>query len=81
MYRTQAQPPPGFAREAVPVDDKWLGIAHPLAASEGATNAFIYSTDLLGDVTLVNPGAGCLATGYAILSDYLARHRNAKRNA
>lgn len=52
-----------------------LPIAHPLAAVGGATNAITFSTDLLGDVTLVGPGAGRIETGYAILGDLLAIHR------
>lgn len=49
-----------------------LPIAHPLANIGGATNAITYSTDLLGDVTLVGPGAGRQETGYALLCDILA---------
>jgi homoserine dehydrogenase len=57
-----------------------LPLSHPLAAVSGATNAITYTTDLLGDVTLIGPGAGRLETGYAILSDLLAidRIRGAK---
>jgi homoserine dehydrogenase len=49
--------------------------AHPLASVRGATNAVTYTTELLGDVTLIGPGAGRLATGYAILCDLLAIDR------
>jgi homoserine dehydrogenase len=52
-----------------------LPLAHPLAAVSGATNAITYTTDLLGDVTLVGPGAGRIETGYALVSDLLAIHR------
>ena len=52
-----------------------LPLAHPLASVSGATNAITYSTDLLGDVTLVGPGAGRIETGYALISDLLAIHR------
>ena len=52
-----------------------LPLAHPLAAVSGATNAITYATDLLGDVTLVGPGAGRIETGYAVISDLLAIHR------
>ncbi len=45
----------------------------------GATNALTYTTDLLGEVTLVGPGAGRVETGYALLSDLLAIHRASKR--
>lgn len=49
--------------------------AHPLASVRGATNAITYTTKLLGDITLIGPGAGRLATGYAILCDLLAIDR------
>lgn len=52
-----------------------LMIEHPLAGVDGATNALMISTDLLGDVTIIGPGAGGVATGFAILSDLLALHR------
>src|SRR5437899_2690652 len=42
-----------------------IPLHHPLASVSGPTNAITYSTDLLGDVTLVGPGAGRLATGFA----------------
>ncbi len=47
-------------------------LTHPLAAIGGVTNALTVSTDSLGDVTIVGPGAGSRATGYALLSDLLA---------
>lgn len=47
-------------------------VPHPLAGVSGATNALTYTTDLLGDVTLIGPGAGGVATGFALLSDILA---------
>jgi homoserine dehydrogenase len=58
-----------------------LPINHPLASVSGATNAITFSTDLLGDVTLVGPGAGRIETGYAIVGDLLAIHRHVKRKA
>ena len=42
----------------------------------GATNALTFSTDLLGDVTIVGPGAGRIETGFSILTDLLKIHRN-----
>ncbi len=45
---------------------------HPLYGISGATNAVTYSTDLLGDVTLIGPGAGRMETGYAIIGDILS---------
>lgn len=66
---------------AASVQPTRLPIHHPLAAVSGATNAITFSTDLLGDVTLVGPGAGRIETGYAIIGDLLAIHRNVKRKA
>jgi homoserine dehydrogenase len=53
-----------------------LPLSHPLASVSGATNAVTFSTTLLGDVTLIGPGAGRLETGYAILGDLIAIHRS-----
>lgn len=53
-----------------------LPITHPLASVSGPTNAITFTTSLLGDVTLIGPGAGRLATGYAILCDLLAIARS-----
>jgi homoserine dehydrogenase len=49
--------------------------AHPLASVGGATNAITFTTDLLGEVTLIGPGAGRIETGYALIVDLLAIHR------
>jgi homoserine dehydrogenase len=43
----------------------------PLAGVSGATNAITFVTDLLGEVTLVGPGAGRRETGFALLADLL----------
>jgi homoserine dehydrogenase len=48
-----------------------IPLSNPLAGASGATNAITYTTDLLGDVTLVGPGAGRLQTGFGLLSDLL----------
>ena len=48
-----------------------LPLEHPLAQMNGTTNALTFSTDLLGEVTVSGPGAGGVATGYAILADLL----------
>ncbi|MDT8436175.1 MAG: homoserine dehydrogenase [Gemmatimonadota bacterium] len=50
-------------------------LAHPLAGVGGAVNAVTFETGLLGDVTLVGPGAGRLETGYSVLVDLLEIHR------
>lgn len=51
-----------------------LPVSHPLAGVGGATNAISYTTDLLGEVTLIGPGAGGVATGFAVVSDLLEMH-------
>ncbi len=52
-----------------------LDAAHPLYGVGGATNAITYSTDMLGDITLIGPGAGRIETGYAIIGDILSFSR------
>ncbi len=49
---------------------------HPLARVSGVTNAIVYSTNLLGDVTIQGPGAGRLQTGYAVIQDLLCIYRS-----
>jgi len=49
-----------------------LDAMHPLYGVSAATNAITYSTDLLGDITLIGPGAGRIETGYAIIGDILS---------
>ena len=44
---------------------------HPLAGVGDATNAMTITTDTLGDVTIVGPGAGRRETGFAILIDLI----------
>ncbi len=51
------------------VEPRLVESAHPLAAVGGPTNAITYETELLGEVTLVGPGAGRTETAYAVLSD------------
>ena len=38
-------------------------------------NAVTFDTQILGEVTLVGPGAGRLETGYSVLVDLLEIHR------
>jgi homoserine dehydrogenase len=49
-----------------------LPLSHPLAGVSGATNALTYTTGLLGEVTIIGPGAGGVATGSGLLADLLA---------
>ena len=55
-----------------------LPLSDPLAHISGATNGITYTTDLLGEVTLVGPGAGQMATAYGLLADLLAVDRAMK---
>ena len=48
-----------------------VDMTHPLAAVMGATNALTFTTDTLGDVTIVGPGAGKIETGFSLLVDLL----------
>jgi homoserine dehydrogenase len=52
-----------------------LSLEDPLAGISGVTNAIKFTTDTLGQVTMVGPGAGKKQTGFALLSDLLAIHR------
>jgi homoserine dehydrogenase len=56
------------------VAPEMIDLNHPLAGVMGATNALTFTTDLLGDVTIVGPGAGRWQTGFAILNDVLTIH-------
>jgi homoserine dehydrogenase len=60
------------------VNPEMIDLTHPLAGVMGATNALTFTTDLLGDVTIVGPGAGKKETGFAILTDLLRIHREGK---
>jgi homoserine dehydrogenase len=52
-----------------------LPLSHPLAGVMGPVNALTFTTDLLGDVSIVGPGAGRAETGFSILVDLLKIHR------
>ena len=56
-----------------------LPLSHPLASVDGATNAITYTTELLGDITLIGPGAGRVETGYSLIVDLLAIHRKLEK--
>ena len=49
-----------------------LPMDHPLANVMGPTNALTFTTDHLGEVTIIGPGAGKEETGYSLLVDLLA---------
>ena len=60
---------------AASVKPEMVSHEHPLSSIRGATNAITYSTELLGDITLVGPGAGRMETGFAVIEDILLIHR------
>ena len=52
-----------------------ISLDNPLASIMGPTNALTFRTKYVGDVTIVGPGAGKLATGFSILTDLLEINR------
>jgi homoserine dehydrogenase len=48
-----------------------VDMGHPLAGVMGATNAVTVTTDTLGDITIVGPGAGRRETGFSLLIDLI----------
>lgn len=46
-----------------------------LATVNGVLNAITFETDIVGNITIIGPGAGGIETGEALLSDMLAIHR------
>jgi homoserine dehydrogenase len=54
------------------VGPQLVDLDHPLAGVGGATNAMTITTDTLGDVTIVGPGAGRRETGFSLLNDLIA---------
>ena len=59
------------------VSPQLMDLGHPLAGVGGATNAMTITTDALGDVTVVGPGAGRKETGFSLLNDLLHIRRHA----
>ncbi len=54
------------------VSPQYLPLDDPLANIMGVMNAITFKTDCLGDITIIGPGAGKRATGYALISDMIA---------
>jgi homoserine dehydrogenase len=54
---------------AASVRPERLPLDHPLSGVMGVANAVVFGTRLLGDVTLVGPGAGKLETACAVIED------------
>lgn len=64
-------------RDGASVEPVRVPLESALAGVSGATNAITLTTDLLGNVTLVGPGAGRVQTGFALLTDIIdIRQRN-----
>jgi len=53
------------------VGPRLMDLSHPLSGVGGATNAMTISTDTLGEVTIVGPGAGRRETGFSLLCDLI----------
>jgi homoserine dehydrogenase len=64
---------------AASVKPEKLSADDVLSHVNGVRNALCFKTDLLGEVMISGPGAGKLETGFAILNDILAIHRDARR--
>lgn len=60
------------------VRPEMIPLTHPLAGVMGSTNAVTFTTDLLGDVTIIGKGAGRIETGFSILTDLLEIHKSRK---
>jgi len=54
------------------VGPEQVDMSHPLAGIMEGINAVTVTTDALGDVTVVGPGAGRVETGYSALVDIIA---------
>jgi len=63
------------------VSPQKLPLSDPLAGVMGANNALTFDLDLLGKVTIQGPGAGKIETGYSILIDILAIHRQLSKQS
>jgi homoserine dehydrogenase len=65
---------------AASVSPQKLPLSDPLAGVMGAHNALTLETDLMGKVTIQGAGAGKTETGFSILSDLLAIHRQGAKS-
>ncbi|MGM8365985.1 homoserine dehydrogenase [Virgibacillus sp. W0181] len=66
----------GWKGEVKPVK---IDKEHPLASVNGATNAITFTTEILGDITVIGPGAGRLETGYSVIEDLIAIQKKVKQ--
>ncbi len=74
-YKLIAQASKEGDRVTASVAPQKIPLSNPLAGVMGAHNALTFDLDLMGKVTISGAGAGKTETGYAILSDVLAIHR------
>lgn len=56
-----------------------IPLSHPLAGVREAGNGLVITTDILGPVTVMGPGAGSRETGFALLGDLLHLIRHCRR--
>ena len=66
-------------RVAASVRPTRVSLSDPLAWVGGGMNALTYSTEAIGEVTLIGAGAGGKATGFAVLSDLLKIHQSTQQ--
>jgi homoserine dehydrogenase len=78
-YKLIAQATKEGDRVAAGVSPQKILLSDPLAGVMGAHNALTFDLDLMGKVTISGAGAGKTETGYAILSDILAIHRQYRK--
>ncbi|MFK5927653.1 MAG: homoserine dehydrogenase [Desulfuromusa sp.] len=52
-----------------------ISLSHPLAGVSGPTNALMFRTKYVDDITIMGPGAGKAATGFALLADLIEINR------
>jgi homoserine dehydrogenase len=51
----------------------------PLGAARGSSNALTLRTDLMGELTILETDPGIEQTAYALVSDLLRIHQEARR--
>jgi homoserine dehydrogenase len=56
-----------------------IPMTHPLAGIKGATNALTFTTELMGEITIIGAGAGRKETGFALLTDLLDMHAELRK--
>jgi len=78
-YKLIAQTKKSGGKIEAGVSPQQLPMADPLAGIMGAQNALTFDLDLMGKVTIQGAGAGKTETGYSILADMLAIHRNRRK--